>query len=293
MSKLDGKRVLITGGAQGIGLEMAMKFAERGSEVIVADIDDEKLVDARAKLERGGARVWCFHVDVTNPTSIASLKSQIATEAGPVDILVNNAGIVFGGTFTETPLDEHFKTYEVNVMGLVAMTHAFLPDLIARPEAHLVHISSASGFVGVPYMATYASSKWAVIGFGESIRAELNLLGHEHVQHTIVCPSYIKTGLFEGAEAPKATSLLDPDYIAEKIVDAVERNKLHLVEPFMAKLTPILRDILPTSLFDSIWHLFGGDTSMARWTGREKDSAQSQSESEDQAASKDQPEAER
>ncbi|MBW2552485.1 MAG: SDR family NAD(P)-dependent oxidoreductase, partial [Deltaproteobacteria bacterium] len=210
MSKLDSKRVLITGGAQGIGLEMAMTFAGRGAEIIIADLNEEKLPEAKAKIEALGVTAWGFPVDVTNPASIASLKAQIAAEAGPIDVLVNNAGIVFGGPFTETPLDRHLKTYEVNTLGVVAMTHAFLPDLIERPEAHLVNISSASGFIGLPYGSTYASSKWAVIGFSESIRAELKVLGHEHVHVTIVCPSYIGTGMFKGAAAPKATSILEP-----------------------------------------------------------------------------------
>jgi len=290
MSSLQKKRVLITGGAQGIGFEMAKKFAEHGSEVVIADIDDEKLAEAKTKLEELGATVWCFRVDVTNPTSIASLRAQIAAEAGPLDVLVNNAGVVFGGPFTETALDDHFKTYEVNVLGLVAMTHAFLPDLIERPEAHLVHIASASGLIGLPYGSTYASSKWAVIGFGESIRAELKLMGHEHVHTTIVCPSYIGTGMFEGAEAPKATHILTPEGIATKIVDAVERNKVHVLEPFMVKLTPLLRDLLPTALYDRVSHLFGADTSMAHWKGHaDEDEHAEKSSSETESAS--QPEA--
>ena len=292
MSKLEGKRVLITGGAQGIGFEMAIKFAERGAAIVLADIDEEKLVEAKAKLEERGITAWGFRVDVTSRASIASLRAQISAEVGPIDVLVNNAGVVFGGPFTKTSLDDHFKTYEVNVLGLVAMTHAFLDDLVARPEAHLVHIASASGFIGLPYGSTYASSKWAVIGFGESIRAELNLQGHEHVHHTIVCPSYIGTGMFEGAEAPKATQILEPEYLAEKVVRAVERNKLHVLEPFMVKLTPLIRDLLPTALYDRISHLFGADTSMAHWTGRDGD-AETTNESEAQSASQDQPEVKR
>ena len=292
MSKLEGKRVLITGGAQGIGFEMAIKFAERGAEIVLADIDEGKLVEAKAKLEERGITAWGFRVDVTNPPSIASLRAQINAEAGPIDVLVNNAGVVFGGPFTKTSLDDHFKTYEVNVLGLIAMTHAFLDDLVARPEAHLVHIASASGFIGLPYGSTYASSKWAVIGFGESIRAELNLQGHEHVHHTIVCPSYIGTGMFEGAEAPKATQILEPEYLAEKVVRAVERNKLHVLEPFMVKLTPLIRDLLPTALYDRMSHLFGADTSMAHWTGRDGD-AETTDESNPQSASQDQAEAKR
>jgi short-subunit dehydrogenase len=267
MTELQAKRALITGGAQGIGFEMAKQFAARGAEIIIADVDEEKLAEARTALEQLRAKVWCFHVDVTNPASIAALRAQIAVEAGPIDILVNNAGVVFGGPFTKTPLDDHLRTYEVNVLGLVAMTHAFLPGLIDRPEAHLVHIASASGLIGLPYGSSYASSKWAVIGFGESIRAELKLMGHEHVHTTIVCPSYIGTGMFEGAEAPKATHILEPTEIVRKIVHAVEHDKVYVLEPFMVKLTPLLRDLLPTALYDRISHLFGADTSMAHWKG--------------------------
>ncbi len=290
MSKLEGKRVLITGGAQGIGLEMAMKFAGRGADIVIADLNEGKLPEAKAKIEALGVSAWGFPVDVTNPASIAALRAQIAAEVGPIDVLVNNAGVVFGGPFTETPLDQHFKTYEVNTFGLVAMTHAFLPDLIGRPEAHLVNISSASGFIGLPYGSTYASSKWAVIGFSESIRSELKVLGHEHVHVTIVCPSYIGTGMFEGVAAPKATSILKPDFIAEKVVHAVERNRIHVLEPWMVKITPLLRELLPTALYDRIAHLFGADTSMARWTGHKGDD---EPKAEAQPASTDQPEAER
>jgi short-subunit dehydrogenase len=292
MTELNGKRVLITGGAQGIGLEMAIKFAGRGAEIVIADLNEAKLAEAKAKIEEAGAATWAFPVDVTNPASIAALRAQIAAEAGPVDVLVNNAGVVFGGAFIETPLDRHFKTYEVNVLGVVAMTHAFLADLIDRPEAHVVHISSASGFIGLPYGSTYASSKWAVIGFSESIRAELRLMGHAHVHSTVVCPSYIGTGMFDGAAAPKATSILDPEHLAEKVVRAVERNRVQVLEPWMVKITPLLRTLLPTAIYDKVSHLFGADTSMAQWTGHEAN-ADSKPEAEAQQAGSDQPEAER
>lgn len=290
MSKLDGKRVLITGGAQGIGLEMAMKFAAGGAEIIIADLNEAKLEAAKAQVEALGVAAWGFPVDVTNPASIAALKARIAAEAGPIDVLVNNAGVVFGGPFTETPLDQHFKTYEVNTLGLVAMTHAFLPGLIERPEAHLVNISSASGFIGLPYGSTYASSKWAVIGFSESIRTEMNMLGHKHVHVTIVCPSYIGTGMFEGAAAPKTTRILEPDFVAGKVVHAVERNRVYVMEPWIVKITPLLRDLLPIKLYDRISHLFGADTSMAHWTGRD---GEPESEPEAKPGNADQADAER
>ncbi|MDH4281332.1 MAG: SDR family oxidoreductase [Myxococcales bacterium] len=290
MKTLEGKRVLITGGAQGIGLEMAMKFAGRGADVVIADLNRAKLGEARAKIAALGVSAWGFPVDVTNPASIASLKAQVSAEAGPIDVLVNNAGVVFGGPFLETPLDQHLKTFEVNILGLVAMTHAFLPELIGRPDAHLVNIASASGFIGLPYGSTYASSKWAAIGFSESIRSELHVLGHEHVHVTIVCPSYIGTGMFEGAEAPKATHILEPGFVADKVLHAVEHDTVYVMEPWMVKITPLLRDLLPTKLYDRISHLFGADTSMAHWSGHH---TETESTTDVEPARRDRPNAER
>ena len=289
MTDLAGKRVLITGGAQGIGYEMAIKFAGRGAEIVIADIDEEKLAEATQKLSQRGCVVSGFQVDVTNPASIAALRAKVAAEAGPIDVLVNNAGVVFGGPFASTALDRHFKTYEVNILGLVAMTHAFIEDLVARPQAHLVNIASLAGFVAVPFGATYSSSKWAVIGFSESIRSELRAQGHEHVEVTIVCPSFIGTGMFEGAEAPKATQILEPDFVAEKVVQGVEHNSVYVKEPWLVKITPLLRGLLPMSLYDSISRLFGSDTSMAHWTGHGSDPETKAAEASDES----QPEAER
>lgn len=293
MTQLEGKRVLITGGAQGIGLEMAIKFGDRGAHVVLADLNGEKALESAAHLEGRGITSWSYQVDVTSEESIAALRAKVAAEVGPIDILVNNAGVVFGGPFTKTPMSFHRKTYEVNVMGVVSMTHAFLDDLVARPESHLVHIASASGLIGLPYGSTYASSKWAAIGFGESIRAELNLEGHKHVHHTIVCPSYIGTGMFEGVEAPKATNILEPDHLAGKVVDAVERNKVYVLEPFMVKLTPFLKATLPLPLYDAVSHLFGADTSMAHWTGRAPENAGQTDEESPAPPRADQPEVER
>jgi short-subunit dehydrogenase len=271
VSEIDGKTVLITGGAQGIGLEMAIQFADRGARIVLADLNEAKLDEARPAVEVVGGEVHTCPVDVTDPESIARLEQRVATEVGPVDVLVNNAGVVFGGPFADVPLEQHFKTFEVNTLGVVAMTHAFLPVLVSRPRAHLVNIASASGFIGLPYGSTYAASKWAVIGFSESVRAELALIGHDHVHVTIVCPSYIGTGMFEGVEPPKTTAILEPDFVARKVVEAVEHDTLYVLEPWLVKITPLLRDILPTRLFDKIGSALGANTGMTGWTGRDSD----------------------
>ena len=129
-----------------------------------------------------------------------------------------------------------------------------------------------------------------MIGFSESIRAELKVMGHKHVHSTVVCPSYIGTGMFEGAEAPKATRMLEPDHLAEKVVRAVERNRIHVLEPWMVKITPLLREILPMPLYDRVSRFFGADTSMSQWTGH-AGKAESNRDADAQPTSGDQPDA--
>ena len=267
MKTLRDKRVMITGAARGLGKSMAQAFAERGAELVLADIQEEPLEETRRELTEAGARCHAYRLDVTDPEGILELRDTIHRQAGRLDVLVNNAGVVFGGSFLDVPLERHRTTYRVNIEGMVAMTHAFLPDLLDAPEGHLVFIASASGFVGLPNGATYASSKWATIGFSESIRQELKVLDQDRVGVTTVCPTYINTGMFEGVEPPKTTHMLDPDEIAAKVVKAVERRWVWVLEPWIVKITPFLQGVLPTALSDRLADLFGASSSMQSWKG--------------------------
>ncbi|MEM6795969.1 MAG: SDR family oxidoreductase [Acidobacteriota bacterium] len=261
------KRVLVTGAARGLGLSIANRFADKGAELVLTDIQEEALEDARERLAHQGARCRAYQVDVTDPAAIAQARERLHGEMGSVDILVNNAGVVFGGPFLEVPLEQHRLTYRINVEGVVNMTHAFLPDLIASPRGHLVNIASASGFVGLPNGTTYASSKWAAIGFSESIRAELKHQGHKNVSVTTVCPTFINTGMFEGAEPPKTTQMLNASDIADKVIEAVEKEQIWVLEPWIVKITPFLKHCLPTPISDFIADAFGASKSMDRWSG--------------------------
>lgn len=268
MRTLAGKRVLVTGAGSGIGLALAHRFAAAGADVLAADRDPRALADAASRLGAPGARAPVYEFDVADIAAIAVARDRIHRDGGPIDVLVNNAGVVFGGGFLDVPLDRHLETYRVNLLGAVAVTHAFLPDLVARPEAHLVNIASASGFVGLPYGSTYASSKWGLIGFSDSIRLELALAGHGHVGVTTVCPSYVTTGLFDGARPPWTTRALDPDRLAALVVRAVRRNRPFVLTPWLVKVTPALRGLLPVPLFDALARVTGASTSMRTWKGR-------------------------
>lgn len=268
MRDLTGKRVLVTGGASGIGRKLAERFAAAGAEILIADIQEQAGRLVAASLVDRGFRAAAYSVDVTDPHAVAAMRERIHQDGGPIDVLVNNAGIVFGGAFLDVPLERHLKTYQVNILGLTVVTYGFLRDLLTRPEAHLVNVASASGFIGLPDGSSYAASKWAVIGFSESIRLELNLHGHGNVHTTLVCPGYVATGLFDGARAVRATRIVDPDRLAQLVVRAVRRNRRYVLTPWIVKITPFLRGVLPLPIFDRAAAALGVTSGMVGWRGR-------------------------
>jgi all-trans-retinol dehydrogenase (NAD+) len=267
MHTLDGKRVLITGAAAGIGRSMARRFAAEGAHLLLTDIDDAPLTAAADELVAAGRQAWAYPLDVTDADQIAALRDAVHEQGGPIDVLVNNAGVVFGGAFLDVPLEAHLTTMRVNALGPVMLTHAFLPDLISREDAHLVNMASAAGYLAVPLMTTYTASKWATLGFSESILAELVALGHRHVHVTSVCPGYVSTGMFEGAKSPLLTPWLTPDQIADKVVEAVLHNRTHVREPFMVKTIPALKGLLPETGVNAMTQLLGLSSSMRTWHG--------------------------
>jgi len=269
MRDLAGKRVLITGGAGGLGHAVARAFAAEGAELVLTDVVAATLADMVADFERRGVRCSGHVVDVTDAAAILDLRERVHAEQGPVQVLVNNAGIVHGGAFIEVPLEHHLRTFRVNVEGVIAMTHAFLPDLVGGREGHLVNVGSASGFIGLPFGSTYAASKWAVIGLSESLRLELKKLGHAHVGVTCVCPSYVDTGMFAGVRPPKLTRFLTPDEVAADLVTAVRRNRPFVLEPWLVKITPFLVHALPRGVADAVSDVFGATTGMRSWHGHD------------------------
>ncbi|MBX3414520.1 MAG: SDR family NAD(P)-dependent oxidoreductase [Pirellulales bacterium] len=267
MQSLRDKRVLITGAAGGIGSAIAKCLARAGASLLLADLQEERLAALADEIRTAGADCRTFALDVTRHESIVALRERVLAEGGPIDVLVNNAGVVFGGAFQDVPLDRHLLTYQVNTLGVVAVAHVFLPDLISRSESHLVNIASASGFIGLPFGATYASSKWAVIGFSDSLRLELAELGHRQVGVTAVCPSYVDTGMFAGVKPPRTTKMLRPERLAALIEAAVRHRRAYVVAPRVAYLSPALKGLLPTGLFDRVGEWFGVNDSMRKWRG--------------------------
>lgn len=267
MRSLSDKLILITGGARGIGLAIARRLGRDGGRIVLTDLDGAELDRARASLQQDEVDCSVFTLDVTETEALPEFRQRLHDELGPVEVLVNNAGVVFGGPFLDLPLEKHLLTYRVNVDGVVAMSHHFLPDLIAAEEGHLVNISSASGLVALPWGSTYASSKWAVLGFTESIRQEMTELGHEHVGVTTVCPGYVDTGMFEGVRPPMLMPFLKPEQLVDTVRTAILKRQDLVLEPWLVKVTPLLKGILPRFLSDGLADLMGVTTGMKSWSG--------------------------
>lgn len=269
MTQISGSIVLITGGASGIGKIMGRKCLQRGaSQLVIWDVNAELLDKAIADLRAEGYSVSGYVVDVANAEVVQQAAEKVMQEVGLPTILINNAGIVVGNQFQEHSYRDIDRTLAINAAGPMYVTRAFLNELILRGSGHIVNIASAAGLTPNPKMSVYAASKWAVLGWSESLRLELESQS-KNLHVTTVTPSYINTGMFAGARGPLLTPILNPDVISEAIVQAIADNRIIVRKPAIVHLLPLFRGLLPTRLFDFIvGRIFNVYTSMDHFTGR-------------------------
>lgn len=273
MSQIRSANVLVTGGANGIGKLMGLKCLQEGAaNLVIWDINEENLQKtAKEFSSKGYKNVHTFVVDVSNTDDIERAGTEVLLEIGNIDILINNAGIVAGKhSFWEYSAKDIDKTISINVSGVMHVTRVFLKDMIKQRKGHIVNISSASALIPLPKGSVYASSKWAVLGWSESLRMELEMEGGDlHV--TTVCPSYIDTGMFKGVKAPLLFPLLQPDDIATKVIKAVKKNEILLMQPDNVNIVPFLKGVFPVRIFDKVAGLLGVYSSMNSFEGRPKE----------------------
>ena len=269
MSEIAGSHVLVTGGASGIGRLMALECAARGARVSVWDIHAENLDKIVGELEsRGREKPQGFICDVSRRVRVYEVAEQTIAASGPVDVLINNAGLVSGKSILEIPDEKIEATFAVNTLSLFWLAKAFLPAMIQRNRGHVVTIASASGLIGVAKLSDYAASKWAAVGFDESLRAELGTTA-PGVKTTVVCPFYINTGMFRGVKSrfPFLLPILEETDVARSVVEAVAHDRPRLCMPWIVYLIPSMR-LLPVALFDWVAGFLGVNVSMDEFKGR-------------------------
>jgi all-trans-retinol dehydrogenase (NAD+) len=263
-TRLSGATLLVTGGGSGLGRRMALGAAQRGSRVVIWDVDAERGAAVRDEIRAAGGSAEAQAVDVTDRAAVKAA----AAVAGAVDVLVNNAGVVSGRQLLDATDEAIERTMKVNVLALYWVTRAFLGGMASRGRGTVVTVASAAGLVGVARQTDYSASKFAAFGFNESLRAELRA-GDRSVNTLVVCPYYIDTGMFDGVQTrwPRLLPILQEEQVATRVLDAVEAGHRKLVLPAIVNLLPALR-ILPVSVFDRLMDLLGVNRTMDHFTGR-------------------------
>ncbi|XP_017175682.1 short-chain dehydrogenase/reductase family 16C member 6 isoform X1 [Mus musculus] len=201
-----------------------------------------------------------------------SWESQVKEEVGDVTILINNAGVVTGKSFLNTPDHLVEKSFLVNAISHFWTCKAFLPAMVKANHGHLVCISSIAGLVGINGLSDYSSSKFAAFGFAESLFLELTMIMKTKVKSTIVCPYFIKTGMFEGCTTkyPLLLPLLEQEYVAQKIFNAILEEQVYLIIPKFAYVALFLKQIISPKMMIALGEYLGVDTCMTSFTGRVK-----------------------
>ncbi|KAM6918884.1 short chain dehydrogenase/reductase family 16C, member 5a [Xenentodon cancila] len=270
---ISGEVVLITGGGSGIGRLMAQEFAALGAVLVLWDINQDGMKETARLAKSGGAvRVHYYLCDCSDKNEVYRVADQVKREVGDVGILVNNAGIVTGRKFIDSPDSLIEKTMEVNTMAHFWTYKAFLPAMMANNHGHLVNIASSAGLIGVSGLADYCASKFAAVGFAESVHLELLAIGKAGIKTTIVCPYFINTGMFDGCQTkwPSLLPILDPEYVVKKIIHAVLTDQVYLLLPRSMYLMAALKNLLPMKQGVLVGHYFGAFNLMDTFRGRSK-----------------------
>lgn len=251
--------IAITGGARGIGLATARAFAREGAAVAIGDLDAATTADAAERVAaETGAAVRGYTLDVSDATSMEAFVRAAESDLGPIDVFDNNAGIMPVGAFLDEAPSMTQKQIDVNIHGVLNGARTILPRFIDRRRGHLVNVASMAGRTGLAGTVTYCGTKHFVIGFSESIRAELNAGGHP-VHVSCVMPSVVRTELADGLRAPRGVSAVAPDDVAAAIVDAVRRPRFDVPVPRIAGTIVDLATLLPRGAKDGIARLTGAD----------------------------------
>ncbi len=258
MTSLNGSRVLITGGASGIGRLMVLDAVRRGAQVIAWDRDRAGLDALASEVPVDTARV-----DVTDRRAVYDQAAQ----TGDIDVLILNAGVISGRRLLDLPDEAIQTTMDVNVLALFWCTKAFLPAMVRHDRGHIVTIASLVGTTPVPGLTDYVASKHAAYGFADTLRTEL-AEDAPGVRTTVVLPQQISTGMFAGAKSPWYFPELKPEYAASAVLEAVERNRQRLLLNRPAVMTAYLVRPLPPAVSDRISRWAGAFEGMRTFRGR-------------------------
>jgi len=265
---LNGRTAVVTGASSGIGRGLAQALAKRQCHLVLVDINEAGLEQTVDMVAAPGLRVSCHRLDVANADAVVGLPEAVRAEHPGVDLLFNNAGVALGGNFDQVSETDFDWLFEINFHGMVRMTRAFLPLLRASDDARLIYTSSVFGLIGSPGQAAYAASKFAIRGFAETLRHELE---GTPIGVSVVHPGGVATSIAENArlsihqsaeelEQRKAAwqkmLVMPPQTAGEIIVHGVEQRNVRILVGKDAKVIDLIARLAPVAYWHILTKLF-------------------------------------
>ncbi|MFE5286018.1 SDR family oxidoreductase [Nocardia sp. NPDC056611] len=244
---LRGKRVVITGGARGIGRAIAAQFVDAGARVVLGDVDGDAAHQTAVELGNGTVGVA---LDVSDSQSFAAFLDTAEDAMGPMTVMINNAGVDWMGPFHSEPAHASRRQLEVNLMGPIIGSKLALQRMLPRGTGHLVNIASAAGRVPQPGSAVYTATKYGVVGLTEALRLEYRDSG---VRFSVVHPGQVQTRMIEGTgRASRLLRVISPDDCARAVVDAVRHNRFEVWAPADQRIGVQLGHMVPRALREKV-----------------------------------------
>ncbi|HET6288999.1 MAG TPA: SDR family NAD(P)-dependent oxidoreductase [Amycolatopsis sp.] len=240
MRSFTDKVVVITGAGSGIGKALAIELAGRGARLALSDVDAVRAAGTVAECEKAGVTAKAYALDVADRDAVLAHAEEVAVDFGGANVVVNNAGVALGATVEEMSWDDYDWLMGINLGGVVNGTKAFLPQVIASGDGHIVNLSSVFGFIGVPTQSAYNAAKFGVRGFTEALRQEM-LIARHPVKVSCVHPGGIKTNIArdarggverdidKAAEGFEKIARTTPEKAAQTIVRGIERGTARIL----------------------------------------------------------------
>lgn len=213
MNNFENKTVFITGGASGIGLALARAFGKRGANIMIADINEANLETAKRELADAGANVESVVCDVVDAGSVKAAADATLKAFGKVHVVFNNAGVGLGGTTGQIKLEDWRWLVDINLMGVVYGVEIFTPILLAQKEGgYMINTASMAGHATAPNMGPYNATKFAVVGYSESLHQELQPLG---IDVGVLCPTWVQSNIYNAAKGRPSYDAATDDSAAD------------------------------------------------------------------------------
>jgi 3-oxoacyl-[acyl-carrier protein] reductase len=211
--RLRGQTAVVTGGGKGIGRAICLALAREGADIVIAARTEKDIRETARMVEEEGRRALAVSTDIRIEEDVKNMVSDAVNAFGRIDILVNNAGVAYRKYMVDTSREEYENIMDTNVKGMFFCTKYALPYLLKRGEGRIINISSGAGKHGIPKLSIYCASKFAVIGFTESIAYEIG----GGVQVYAVCPASVDTDMYRSLHSDEP--VLKPEDVARKVLE--------------------------------------------------------------------------